>query len=147
MQESGYVYNPDESRSLSVTCTCSELVLFYSACGHFFSVFFFFSSRRRHTRLQGDWSSDVCSSDLWYAFLMMLIMFSLAGIPPTAGFYAKLAVFQAAVAADHVWLAVAAVLLSLVGARSGERRGGEEGRSRWAPDHLKKKKKDNKRRG
>src|SRR5256885_16905091 len=28
------------------------------------SVFFFFSSRRRHTRLQGDWSSDVCSSDL-----------------------------------------------------------------------------------
>src|SRR5256885_10328525 len=28
------------------------------------SRFFFFSSRRRHTRLQGDWSSDVCSSDL-----------------------------------------------------------------------------------
>src|SRR2546426_5985261 len=31
-----------------------------------FFVFFFFSSRRRHTRLQGDWSSDVCSSDLGY---------------------------------------------------------------------------------
>src|SRR2546426_2331281 len=31
---------------------------------HFKRVFFFFSSRRRHTRLQGDWSSDVCSSDL-----------------------------------------------------------------------------------
>src|SRR2546426_8513378 len=30
----------------------------------FFFPFFFFSSRRRHTRLQGDWSSDVCSSDL-----------------------------------------------------------------------------------
>src|SRR5256885_2819647 len=29
---------------------------------------FFFSSRRRHTRLQGDWSSDVCSSDLLAAF-------------------------------------------------------------------------------
>src|SRR2546426_12797146 len=29
-----------------------------------FIIFFFFSSRRRHTRLQGDWSSDVCSSDL-----------------------------------------------------------------------------------
>src|SRR5688500_19369146 len=28
------------------------------------SIIFFFSSRRRHTRLQGDWSSDVCSSDL-----------------------------------------------------------------------------------
>src|SRR5688500_20118835 len=30
-----------------------------------FPLFFFFSSRRRHTRLQGDWSSDVCSSDLF----------------------------------------------------------------------------------
>jgi NADH-quinone oxidoreductase subunit N len=52
----------------------------------------------------------------WTAFLMMVMMFSLAGVPPTAGFYAKLAVFQAAVAAGYVWLAVAAVLLSLVGA-------------------------------
>src|SRR5256885_9838218 len=33
------------------------------------SLFFFFSSRRRHTRLQGDWSSDVCSSDLGNAVL------------------------------------------------------------------------------
>src|SRR5256885_2976744 len=31
---------------------------------HVIVLFFFFSSRRRHTRLQGDWSSDVCSSDL-----------------------------------------------------------------------------------
>src|SRR5256885_9593715 len=33
--------------------------------GTFSPAFFFFSSRRRHTRLQGDWSSDVCSSDLF----------------------------------------------------------------------------------
>jgi NADH-quinone oxidoreductase subunit N len=52
----------------------------------------------------------------WTAFLMLLVMFSLAGVPPTAGFYAKLAVFSAAVSAGHLWLAVAAVLLSLVGA-------------------------------
>ena len=52
----------------------------------------------------------------WYAFLMMLLMLSLAGLPPTAGFYAKLAVFNAAVAAGYIWLAVAAVMLSLVGA-------------------------------
>src|SRR5579862_5225914 len=31
----------------------------------FFFCFFFFSSRRRHTRWNCDWSSDVCSSDLW----------------------------------------------------------------------------------
>ena len=52
----------------------------------------------------------------WYAFLMMVLMLSLAGLPPTAGFYAKLAVFNAAVSAGYLWLAVAAVLLSLVGA-------------------------------
>ena len=52
----------------------------------------------------------------WYAALMGLLMLSLAGLPPTAGFYAKLAVFSAAVSAGYIWLAVAAVLLSLVGA-------------------------------
>jgi NADH-quinone oxidoreductase subunit N len=52
----------------------------------------------------------------WYAFLMMVLMLSLAGLPPTAGFYAKLAVLSAAVAAGQLWLAVAAVVLSLVGA-------------------------------
>src|SRR6266850_4046504 len=34
--------------------------------------FFFFSSRRRHTRLQGDWSSDVCSSDLWLTTAILM---------------------------------------------------------------------------
>src|SRR5256885_8872417 len=35
------------------------------------ALFFFFSSRRRHTRLQGDWSSDVCSSDLSFVFFVV----------------------------------------------------------------------------
>jgi NADH-quinone oxidoreductase subunit N len=52
----------------------------------------------------------------WTAFLMLILMFSLAGIPPTAGFYAKLAVLSAAVDAGQIWLAVAAVILSLIGA-------------------------------
>jgi NADH-quinone oxidoreductase subunit N len=52
----------------------------------------------------------------WWAFVMLLVMFSLAGIPPTVGFYAKFAVLEAAVGAGFVWLAVAAVLASLVGA-------------------------------
>jgi NADH-quinone oxidoreductase subunit N len=52
----------------------------------------------------------------WYAFVMMVLMFSLAGLPPTGGFYAKLAVLSSAVAAGQLWLAVAAVVLSLVGA-------------------------------
>jgi NADH-quinone oxidoreductase subunit N len=43
-------------------------------------------------------------------------MFSLAGIPPTVGFYAKLAVLQSVVNAGMLWLAVLAVMLSLIGA-------------------------------
>jgi NADH-quinone oxidoreductase subunit N len=52
----------------------------------------------------------------WLALLMLLVMFSMAGIPPTIGFYAKLSVIQALVSVGHVWLAVAAVLLAVIGA-------------------------------
>ena len=52
----------------------------------------------------------------WHAFVMLLLMFSMAGVPPTVGFYAKFAVLQAIVEAGHVWLAVIAVLFSLIGA-------------------------------
>ncbi|VVD92620.1 NADH-quinone oxidoreductase subunit NuoN [Pandoraea terrigena] len=52
----------------------------------------------------------------WFAFVMLMLMFSLAGIPPLAGFYAKLAVLQAVVNAGMVWLAVVAVAASLIGA-------------------------------
>ena len=52
----------------------------------------------------------------WYAFIMLILMFSLAGLPPTAGFFAKYAVLSATVAAHQVWLAVVAVLFSLIGA-------------------------------
>jgi len=52
----------------------------------------------------------------WYAFVMLLFMFSMAGVPPTVGFYAKLSVLQAALQAGFVWLVVAAVLFSVIGA-------------------------------
>jgi len=52
----------------------------------------------------------------WYAFMMLLVMFSLAGVPPTVGFYAKFVVFEAAIAVGLVWFVVIGVLASLVGA-------------------------------
>lgn len=52
----------------------------------------------------------------WFALLMLVMMFSLAGIPPTVGFYAKLAVLQAVIKAGMSWLAVVAVMFSLIGA-------------------------------
>ncbi len=52
----------------------------------------------------------------WFALVTLLLMFSLAGIPPLMGFYAKFAVLNAVVASGQVWLAVFAVVFSLIGA-------------------------------
>jgi NADH-quinone oxidoreductase subunit N len=52
----------------------------------------------------------------WYAFVMLVMMFSLTGLPPTAGFFAKLAVLQAAWEAGYQPLVVFAVMMSLIGA-------------------------------
>ena len=52
----------------------------------------------------------------WYAFMMLLVMVSMAGIPPTVGFFAKLSVLQAALQAGYLWLVIFAVLMSVIGA-------------------------------
>jgi NADH-quinone oxidoreductase subunit N len=52
----------------------------------------------------------------WYAFIGLIMMFSLAGVPPTLGFAAKLSVLEALVDADYIALAVIAVIASLIGA-------------------------------
>jgi NADH-quinone oxidoreductase subunit N len=52
----------------------------------------------------------------WFAGMMAFLMFSLAGLPPFIGFWAKLGVIQAVLGVDYIWLAVVAVLFSVVGA-------------------------------
>lgn len=52
----------------------------------------------------------------WYAFIMMVFLFSMAGIPPTVGFYAKLSIIQAVMQAGYLWPAVFMVVMSVVGA-------------------------------
>lgn len=54
--------------------------------------------------------------DSWYAAMMALMMFSMAGVPPTVGFMAKLLVLESVVRIDLVWLAVVAVIFSIIGA-------------------------------
>jgi len=51
----------------------------------------------------------------WFAGLMMMMMFSMAGIPFFVGFFAKFSVLQAVVAAGYLWLAIVAVFFSLIG--------------------------------
>ena len=52
----------------------------------------------------------------WAAFLMLVTMFSMAGIPPTIGFYAKFTVMQAALQAGYLWAVVFAVIMTTIGA-------------------------------
>jgi NADH-quinone oxidoreductase subunit N len=52
----------------------------------------------------------------WFAGMMAILMFSLAGLPPFIGFWAKLGVIQAVLNVNYTWLAVIAVLFSVVGA-------------------------------
>jgi NADH-quinone oxidoreductase subunit N len=52
----------------------------------------------------------------WFAFVMLIFMFSMAGVPPFVGFWAKLSILRAVVAIDAIWLAVIAVIFSIIGA-------------------------------
>ena len=51
----------------------------------------------------------------WFAFMMLILMFSMAGVPPTVGFWAKLAVLKAVVDIEMLWLALFAVFFSIIG--------------------------------
>src|SRR5256885_2272397 len=97
------------------------------------SRFFFFSSRRRHTRLQGDWSSDVCSSDLLQVH--QLAEGLVYGDKRSFGVgqtHAIHGVFPNRVE-EHFALVQRRFGSDTV--RSEERRVGKEGRSRWSPYH------------
>jgi NADH-quinone oxidoreductase subunit N len=52
----------------------------------------------------------------WFAFVMLLFMFGMAGVPPTVGFWAKVQVISAVLDVGMTWLAAVAVLLSVIGA-------------------------------
>ncbi|HXE39204.1 MAG TPA: NADH-quinone oxidoreductase subunit NuoN [Azonexus sp.] len=51
----------------------------------------------------------------WFAGIMLMLMFSMAGVPFFIGFFAKFSVLQAVIAAGYIWLAIVAVLFSLIG--------------------------------
>src|SRR5256885_13105390 len=97
-------------------------------------IFFFFSSRRRHTRLQGDWSSDVCSSDLLAGALTGRLE---NGEPRNVLLAGSVRYY---LEQNKHWL----FFTTLEGTkgwrldlenRSEERRVGKECRSRWSPYH------------
>jgi NADH-quinone oxidoreductase subunit N len=80
-----------------------------------FAVIIFLSNKNSEADELND-LKGLGSRHPWVALMMLLFLFSMAGVPPTVGFYAKLSVIQAVVSADLVWLAVFAVVMSVVGA-------------------------------
>src|SRR5256885_5378158 len=95
-------------------------------------LYFFFSSRRRHTRLQGDWSSDVCSSDLDGDCFM--ISATSANLDSLSEETSTLHAVNACASVSNVALKNFTPFI-MRGARSEERRVGKECRSRWSPYH------------
>src|SRR5690606_40794560 len=94
-----------------------------------YCLFFFFSSRRRHTRFSRDWSSDVCSSDLTlHAEAIRTAGHSLGAVCDVRRESAQRLAegYGATVITDH---------RDLLADRSEERRVGKECRSRWSPAH------------
>lgn len=57
----------------------------------------------------------LAQTEPWLAFIMLLIMFSLAGVPPLLGFYAKFLILQNVVAAGYPKLAIVALIFSVIG--------------------------------
>src|SRR5256886_11384187 len=104
-------------------------------------MLFFFSSRRRHTRFDCDWSSDVCSSDL---ALVVEAEVDLVELDVHAGDPELLLQQPRVLAADGARRreqqpegerSTALVADAVAVRRSEERRVGKEGRSRWSPYH------------
>src|SRR3989440_4972117 len=128
-----YVCEYGRSRTLVKSCIdCNSFLKFWDRF-QFVLCYFFFSSRRRHTRSDRDWSSDVCSSDLLPSkpsraavavtpWVLLLLAFGL--------WLEMLRHFRKARAASVLGRAEAAGA-----ARSEERRVGKECRSRWSPYH------------
>src|SRR5438046_10491560 len=94
----------------------------------FLLFIFFFSSRRRHTRLVSDWSSDVCSSDL------IFVRDTCIGVPNGC----SPSTSKVSVADDGSQSNAPACCPSISADRSEERRVGKECRCRWSADQYKK---------
>src|SRR3989449_6260531 len=117
-------------------CTFCLFVMFfiYILLVYFcFIFFFFFSSKRRHTRCSRDWSSDVCSSDLWASSAAaedaQPVVVTLGGVS------APEKVREAVHDRRMLLLFFDMTSLDPDQLRSEERRVGKECRSRWSPYH------------
>jgi NADH-quinone oxidoreductase subunit N len=105
---------------LSGTATGYAASMFYAIVYAFMSLgsfgFIMLMSRRQweHDRLED--FKGLARRSPWFALMMLILMFSMAGVPPFAGFWAKWFVIKEVIAVEHTWLAAVAVVFSVIGA-------------------------------
>src|SRR5256885_2761838 len=109
-----------------------HVVPLQSVLGLFY--FFFFSSRRRHTRLQGDWSSDVCSSDLGVVVRIIARLGAGYDLIDVAA-ASRRGIFVTTTPGANADAVADLTIGLIIALRSEERRVGKECRSRWSPYH------------
>jgi NADH-quinone oxidoreductase subunit N len=105
---------------LAGTAAGYEAALYYTLAyvimsGAAFGMIILLSRRGFEAETLDDFSGLNARSP-WFAAIMLIVMFSMAGVPPLLGFYAKFAVLSAVVEVGRTWLAVAGVLFSVIGA-------------------------------
>jgi NADH-quinone oxidoreductase subunit N len=115
---SGVVYNNTISAGNSYASSMFYIVTYVLTTLGSFGIIMLLS-RQGFEAEEIDDLKGLAKRSPWFALVMTIFMLSLAGLPPTVGFYAKLSVLQSLVLTNvngYLWLAIAAVVLSLVGA-------------------------------
>ena len=89
------------------------IVYAFMSLGSFGMIMLLSRRQWEHDRLED--FKGLARRSPWFALMMLILMFSMAGVPPFAGFWAKWFVIKEVIAVDHTWLAVLAVVFSVVG--------------------------------
>ncbi len=90
------------------------IVYSFMSLGSFGMIMLLSRRQWEHDRL--DDFKGLARRSPWFALMMLILMFSMAGVPPFAGFWAKWFVLKEVIAVEHTWLAALAVVFSVVGA-------------------------------
>jgi NADH-quinone oxidoreductase subunit N len=107
----GFIAGNEEGLSAALFYTFAYVLMAAAA----FGMVIFLSRRGFEAERLEDFKGLNARSP-WFAFVMLMIMFSMAGVPPFVGFYAKLVVLQSVLDAGLVWLAGVGMLFAVIGA-------------------------------
>ena len=108
----GIIAGPDSAQGYSAAMFYISTYVLVAAGG--FAIITILSRDREFDKLED--YRGLNARNPWLAFMMLLLLFSMAGVPPTVGFFAKLGLLEALVEAHYVWLAVLALVFALIGA-------------------------------